>query len=694
MNAEVLVKFKGDTDQLDKSTSKATKTVNNFASGVAKGFKVAGAAIVTAATAVGVLVKKSVEAYAEFEQLEGGLVSLFGQGSKEMNSILKSSEEAYKTLTMSQNDYLTTFQSSYPLVNAGLSENADSIEYTNKMLQISSDLFNTYGGSIETYQNAINWALKGSFVYLDNLNIGIKGTQEGFIQAANASGVLGRTIKDVSEVTSDEIIDVIQHYTKEYGVWGKTAEEAGSTILGSLNMVKATWNNFIAGLSKSDADINQLIDNLVNSVMTFTSNIIPVIERTLQAVANSLPKLATQITKNLPGLIKKILPGLIDGALNLIRGLVKAFPKIVPVLMDGLTQALKGLLPLIPEIIPVMFQMTYAIVEELAEQLPTLLPMIIDAILGIIPLLISQTDLFYECGFKLLVGLLKGIINALPNLLSGIGNVIVAVIKHFMVLPEKALEIGKSVLEKVWEFVKQIPGKVIEGTKALFEFINTLPERLGIFLGTLAGKLVIFVTQTIPNFIKSVIQWFKELPQNIKTVFNNVIDSVKNWINDMKTKMQNEIPKLISKIINWFKELPSNMVSIGRDMVSGLWKGISNMKNWVAEKIKGFGKGIVSGLKSTLGIHSPSKEFAMVGKFSVLGYTETLEKMKRDVEQQVESTFGLNPQLTSSMQNTFTPNIQVYNNVNVEQDPLGQMVKTIKTFSGGSPNDYNYGAGV
>lgn len=573
MNAEVLVKFKGNTDELDKSTDKATKTVNNFASGVAKGFKIAGAAIATAATAVGVLVKKSVDAYAEFEQLEGGLVSLFGEGSKEMQAILGTSEKAWKNLTLSQNDYLTAFQSSYPLVNAGLSKNADSIEYTNKMLQISSDLFNTYGGSIEGYQNAINWALKGSFVYLDNLNIGIKGTQEGFIEAANASGVLGRTIKDVKDLTNDEIIDVIQHYTKQYGVWGKTADEAGTTILGSLNMVKATWNNFISGLSKNDADINKLIDNLINAVMTFGNNIMPVLERTLGSIASSLPKLANKITKAIPGLVEKVLPGLVQGAVNLIQGLVKALPKIIPVLMDGIIVAFKGLVEILPVLIDAVLKGAITIIEALAEEMPTLLPIVVDAVLGIIPVLIDNLPLLIDAGFKLLMGIVTGLLNAIPTLISN-------------------------------------------------------------------------------------------------------------------------IPKIGKALLNYLMQLPGQTIEIGANIIKGLWNGLSGLQNWVISKVKSMGKSIINGLKNVLGIHSPSTEFAMLGKFSVLGYTEALDKMSKDIDKQVAETFSLSPQLTGSMQNTFSPSVQVYNNVNVEQDPLGQMVKTIKTFSGGSPNDYNYGAGA
>jgi hypothetical protein len=289
----VIYHFKGDTKDLDKTTSKV-------ASGVKSAFKVAAGAIAATTTAVTALVTASVKGYAEFEQLEGGLESMFGKGSAEMNSIIKSSEDAYKSLTMSQNEYLNAFEGSYMLVKNGMADQSKAIEYTNKTLQLSSDLFNTYGGSTEYYQNAIDWALKGTYSYLDNLNLGIKGTQEGFVEAANASGILGRTIKDVSELTNEEIIDVIQHYAQEAGAWGKTQEEAGKTIQGSLNMTKAAWSNFVTGFSKDGADLGKLTEELVNSAVTFLGNLFPVIERALGAIADALPGVIEKIVAVLP----------------------------------------------------------------------------------------------------------------------------------------------------------------------------------------------------------------------------------------------------------------------------------------------------------------------------------------------------------------------------------------------------------
>lgn len=570
MNSEVLVKFKGDTKDLDSKTKSAKSSLNGFAKGlgtvVGGAAGVATTALIATGKAIIDLTKASVDAYAEFEQLEGGLISLFGEGSNEMQNILEKSENAYKTLTLSQNQYLNAFQTSYPLVNAGLSENADAIEYTNTMLQISSDLFNTYGGSIEQYQSAINWALKGSFVYLDNLNLGIKGTQEGFIEAANKSGVLARNIESVKELTNDEIIDVIKHYAQEYGVWEKTSNEATETILGSLNMVKATWENFVLGLSQKDVDIGPLIDNLVNSAITFADNIVPVIVRAVEGIANALPQIATKIGDMLPDLIDKLLPPLVKAVINLTKSLAQNLPRIILSISDALVDAILGLSEVLPGILDALLQATATIIMALAQALPDMIPTIIDAILGMIPVLIENLPLFIKAGIELLIGLVTGIIQAIPTLL-------------------------------------------------------------------------------------------------------------------LQTK------NIVKSIINAFKNLPSAMWSAGEDMIKGLWNGIKN-------KIKGFGKSVMNAIKGIFGIHSPSTEFAWIGKMNVLGLEEGMEDMQPQLQRAINGMFDLQPNISGSMSNTFSPQMNVVVNNNMEVDPIGQVVNKIKTFSGGAKNDYNWGATI
>jgi phage-related protein len=643
MNAEVLVKFKGDTKDLDKETSKAQSSLKGFASGVSSAFKVATGVVAGTTIAVGTLVKKSVEAYAEFEQLEGGLESLFGKGSTEMQKILAKSEQAYMDLTMSQNEYLNSFEKSYPLVNAGLSEGADSIEYTNKMLQLSSDLYNTYGGSVENYQNAINWALKGSFVYLDNLNLGIKGTQEGFIEAANSSGVLKKNITDVKELTNDEIIDVIQHYAQEYGVWGKTSEEASKTILGSMNMTKAAWSNFIAGLSKDGADIDKLVDNLVNSALKFGENIMPVIMRALESIVNALPKIVDAIGKELPKLIKTLLPPLIKAINSLIKAIASALPDLLNTLIPLLTETLLVLIESIaqnlPMIIQALMQGLITIIQAIAQALPTLIPIIVQAVLDGLMAILDNIDLLIDAGIQLLFGLMNGLIQALPVL-----------------------------IEKLPEIIEKVVNALVENMPKLVE----------------AG--IMLIIELAKGLIKALPQLISKIPQIISTLVNGFINYYK--------KLFELGGKLLDKIKDGISNGISKIAQVGKNLISGLWNGITSKVDWIIGKIKGFGSSVMKAIKGIFGVHSPSTEFEWIGKMNMEGLEKGMEELQPQLQKTINGMFDLQPNVSGSMQSTYSPQMNIVVNNNVEMDPLGQVVNNIKTFSGGAKNDYNWGASL
>ena len=576
----VIFNFKGDTKD---AKSKLTELVGNF--------KTAGK-IITASIGTGMAtlkgamigaVKSSVKAYAEFEQLNGGLEALFGKGSANMQRVIKMSESAYSDLTMSQNQYLDAFQKSYSIINNGIGKNADAIEYTNKMLSISSDLYNTYGGTVETYQSAINWALKGTYSYLDNLNVGIKGTKEGFIEAANKSGVLKKNIKDTSELTNDEILNVIEYYTKSAGALNRTQEEAASTIQGSMNMMKSSWQNLIEGMADADKDIDKLMKQFIKSAGTFIENIMPIIQTAIDSVLEYLPNLLKEITNRLP---------------------------------QALTIILGTLIGMIPSILSILIDLTINVLQALTEALPSLIPTLINGILDALLMLLDNIDIIIDCGIKLMFGLIDGLTSAIPTLIEKAPVIIIKLIGALI-----------RNIPKIIVAMKVIPLKIWDG------IIRGLPELI----------------RNVPQIIRDII-----------------------------TALKGEFTKL--------KDL-------GKNIIKGIWTGAKNMKDWVVDKFKGIGKSILTGMKKALGIKSPSKEFAIIGRFSMLGYQEGLEQMQPQIDKAINGMFNLSPSMTGTMNNTLSPNINVMNNVNVETDPLGQVVSKIKTFSGGAKNDYNYGYG-
>lgn len=259
------------------------------------------------------------------------------------------------------------------------------------------------------------------------------------------------------------------------------------------------------------------------------------------------------------------------------------------------------------------------------------------------------------------VAVVQGILNAvmMMNPIFLIIAAVVALIAVFVLLWNKC-EWFRNFWIGLWEGIKTVVKTVVDAVVSIFKGI------IGFVKDNWQGLLLLIVNPFAGAF---------------KLLYDNC-EGFRNFIN-----------KFVKGIVDVFKSLPEKMLNIGKNIVSGLWNGIKGLKDWVIDKVKGLGKAILSGIKGILGIHSPSTEFAMVGKFSVLGFTESLDKMQGEVQKQIAETFSISPQLSATSGMHYSPNFSVVNNVDVKQDPLGQMVSTIKTYSGGAKNDYNYGAG-
>ena len=225
-------------------------------------------AIGAAATAVGVLVKKSVDAYGEYEQLAGGVKKLFGEEASA--EVMKYANDAYKTAGMSANQYMEqATQFSAALINS-LGDQSAAAKQTDVAMRAISDNYNTFGGDIQNVQNAFQGFAKGQFNMLDNLRLGYGGTRgemERLIADANEYAKANGMAADLSIDSFSDIVTAIDLVQQKQGIAGTTAAEAASTIQGSLNMTKAAWQNLVAGFANPDADLGQLMDNLVIAIV-------------------------------------------------------------------------------------------------------------------------------------------------------------------------------------------------------------------------------------------------------------------------------------------------------------------------------------------------------------------------------------------------------------------------------------------
>lgn len=275
----------------------------------------------------------------------------------------------------------------------------------------------------------------------------------------------------------------------------------------------------------------------------------------------------------------------------------------------------------------------------------------------------------------------------------------------------KLAEIGKWIIKnKDWLEAIIVPLITFIGTFTLITKAITIVKGVAAAFGVLNAVLmanpIVLVIAAITALVAAFIYLWNHcerfrnfwigLWEGIKNVFFAIVNWIKTKIKETVesfNNLKNNIKSFVKSIVGFFTSLPGQLYNIGKNLLSGLWNGINSMKNWVVDKVKGIGKSILNGLKGVLGIHSPSKEFAIIGRYSILGYTEALDNMQSDVQKQIAETFSISPQLSATSGMHYSPNVNVVNNVDIQQDPLGQMVNSIKTYSGGAKNDYNYGAG-
>lgn len=239
---------------------------------------------------------------------------------------------------------------------------------------------------------------------------------------------------------------------------------------------------------------------------------------------------------------------------------------------------------------------------------------------------------------------------------------------------------------------KTITG-VITAVKTAMLLLNAVMAMNPIMLVVIAISALVGAFVYLWNTSEDFRNFWIGLWEGIKNIFFAVVNWIKTkiieWIiafNDLKNGIKNVINSIGSFIIG--------VVDIGKNIVTGIWQGIQNAKSWLMSKVKDFAKSILNSIKGALGIHSPSTEFAIVGKYSVLGYTEGLDDMKSNVQNTIDDVFGIDPTMYNNASTHFSPNINMTVVNNMDFDPIGQVVNRVKTFSGGSKNDYNYGQGV
>ena len=318
----------------------AGKVASAVGTGLVTATKAAGVGLSAAATGVAALSKQALEAYADYEQLVGGVETLFGSSASVVEAY---AAQAYQTAGLSANAYMesvTGFSAS--LLQSLGNDTQAAAEYANTAMVDMSDNANKMGTDMTSIQNAYQGFAKQNYTMLDNLKLGYGGTKEEMerlISDANKVKEANGEMADLSIDSFADIVEAIHIIQTEMGITGTTAEEASTTIQGSVNSMKAAWQNLLVGIADDSQDFDALMDQFVDSVGTAASNILPRIQTILSGIGKLVTELAPIIAEALPTLITSVLPDLLNAATSLLTAFVDAVAASLPTIAPQLVSA-------------------------------------------------------------------------------------------------------------------------------------------------------------------------------------------------------------------------------------------------------------------------------------------------------------------------------------------------------------------
>lgn len=648
----------------------------------------AGAAFTgVAAAGVTALTKMSVSAYADYEQLVGGVETLFKDSASTVEAY---AANAFQTAGLSANDYMETVTSFSASLLQGLGgDTAQAAEIANTAITDMADNANKMGTNMQSIQDAYQGFAKQNYTMLDNLKLGYGGTQSEMIRLINDSGILNETISSLDDVTFDQIIEAIHVIQTEMGISGITAEEAAkavasgamteeeafeamgttakeasTTIEGSWNSLKAAWENLMTGMADSEQDLGFLMDNVVNTAVTFGQNLIPKIQQVLKSVGEAFEYLVPVIIRGLPGVMAAILPGFVSaiqslatsivstlmtygpemfqGGLELLNSLADGIRQNLPQVLSAAAEALpsiaEGLVSGLDQITEVGVNIISALTESISSSLPELIPAAMEALVSFSGGLRENIGQIVDAGLELITTLAQSLIDNIPVFIETIPAIITNLAGIINDNAPKLLECGLNLIvqlaagliQAIPVIIANIP-EILQAIAAAFMAFQWLS--LGKQLITAIKDGVVSLSESIPTKMREIgskaIERIKGV--NWTEVGTNAIKKIVSGIQSLVSNIPNKIHEIGMSALSKFKSI--DWASVGKNIISGIISGITNAASRLLEKMRSLASDALNAAMKKLGINSPSKVFRdRVGVSIPEGIAVGVEKATPDLE--------------------------------------------------------------
>lgn len=597
---ESSVTLKGTLDKVGKTALAIGKTV-------AVGVGVAGTAIVG-------ITKQAVDAYGQYEQLVGGVETLYKDSA---NIVLEYANNAYKTAGLSANAYMETVTTFTASLLQGLDgDTAKTAQIADMAIQDMADNANKMGTSMQMIQNAYQGFSKQNYTMLDNLKLGYGGTKSEMerllAEAEKLPSAMGRKF-DISNLS--DVYTAIHLIQQELGITGTTALEASDTIQGSMSAVSASWQNVIIGLANENANLDVLIQTLIDNLTTMLGNLLP----RIKIIFEKIPSLISGVAPMVGQLIIDLAPSLLTSIATLISSLLASIPSLlgqfgtivtqtVEMLKTNLSASLPNVLGTVQSLytqlneivqtnLPVFVdkarEMMGQFGEKIKENLPNVISKALDMLLGFSQIIVENMPMLIASGMDMIKNIVQGIIDSLPTLIQKAPQII---INFANTISESMQTIFAKGVEIIWNIItgiiSSIPSlianfpKIIEAIFAVWNAINWL---------NLGKNLITGISNGIKNMGGSLKETastlFNQLKENIGNIFTRIKEIMFNPILSAKTRVLALIGEMQYGVTNVVKGLLSKVGSIFNSIKTAMTNPITSAKNiikGIVDTIKGF----------------------------------------------------------------------------------------------------------
>lgn len=535
---ELFVKIGVDDQASDKISSLSSK----LGKGLKTAAKIGTAAVGAAAAGIAALTTAAVNNYAEYEQLVGGVETLFKQSADVVQGY---ASNAYKTAGLSANEYMETVTSfSASLLQSLDGDTAAAAEKANTAITDMADNANKMGTSMESIQNAYQGFAKQNYTMLDNLKLGYGGTKEEMqrlLDKANELNAQQGIITDYQIDSYADVVDAIHVVQKEMGITGTTADEAGRTISGAIGAMKSAWANLLTGLADGNANVGDLVGNLVTSIvgdgtesnLGVLGNILPAVKTALNGASTLVSEALPQIVEIIPTIINENLPVLAEAAIGIVQSLMDGISQNQGMLFETvfgvITYLATSFVTMLPQIVELGLNLIVSLANGIAESLPELVPTIVDVVLQIVMTLIENVGLLVDAAVNLISALAEGLIAALPILIAQAPTIIAKLVQELIAAAPQLL---LSAAEIVVQIVSGIANNLFELGNSASEIIRTVVSGIADKLSDLdksAKDIINAIVDGIGEMWDSVVDVGSQVVDKIREGISNAWEGLKNW---------------------------------------------------------------------------------------------------------------------------------------------------------------------